>query len=577
MRKLMPRFFWQMAVVVLVLISGCRGLPDSGPAGPGQDVKAVNREPLGVLPLPPRIGAEPREIVAGFLGAGVDFTDGHAAARLFLAGSETQWNPSRQTIVYESSRALEITQSGKGNTRTVVVQVPVWGLLSSQGDLDLMPSGEVAQQRFTLARVDGEWRIQDFDGDKLGLWLNTNDFFNRAYTPVRLAFTAPGTSTLIPVLRWFPGNRNALPTTVAASLLDGPPGYLSGSVGSGIPPGTTLAVDAVPTSAGVATVDLSRTALRASPEQRQQVWHQVGATLRQLPTVGEVVLTVEGVPYQIDQANPSPVDSRVSFTDNPQVVGPPLVLHDGKVQWVERFSGRLVPEYLERYGSAPRELTLRSMAADQGAIVGVNSNGQRLVSSRDKWRQALITGKELCDPAVDRAGWVWTADREVEGRLQMIPTVGGRKPISLAPEWLLQRSVLALDVSREGTRVAVLSRDRRGVITLDIAGIVRNAAGQPVELGSSRTIARPLPAIKDVTWTGDDGLVVLADGSPNTVHYVEIGGRMSPLPAIPPAERIRAGSSQRELYLLTSQGKLLARDGNKWNDLGAASALAIPS
>ncbi|MGL5859042.1 MAG: LpqB family beta-propeller domain-containing protein [Angustibacter sp.] len=564
--------------VVLGGLCGCAGLPDSGPAGVGRVVGAVDPEPLGVSPRGPRPGAGPAEVVRGFLLAGTGFADDHAVARTFLAesssGASAQWVPTRRNVIHPN-RSPTLTSVGSGSQRVVTVRAPVWGVVDATGELTLSPPGTVEQRRFVVTREADTWRIDRLPTN-FGLWMAQYDF-QRTYTPIRLTFVAPRTRTLVPELRWFPGSRDSLATAVVRSVLIGPPGYLARAVVTGAPPNTTLDVDAVPTSERTAKVDLSSLALQASVEQRRQLWAQMSSSLRQLPTVSEVELTVGGAPYPIDRSTSTPEDPEAGFQVGTRVAGPPLVLHDGRLLRLEQGGGRLVPGAGDRYQPEPATRGLRSIGAGPGSLVGVDDTGRRLRALVGGRQVLLVRGQDLTEPVVDASGWAWVADRAVAGSLWTAPAAAGGPARSLVPVWLDRRRVVSLDVSRDGTRVAVVSQDRAGVRRLDVSGVVRSPEGRPEALGPPRTVGQSLPGIRDVAWADRGTLAVLAGIDEVRAYQVEVGGVVTVLPRVRGPVRIRAGGESRELFVIDDRGRVLMRVGNTWRWVGNGSSVTVPT
>lgn len=563
-------------------------MPDSGPAGAGRDVADAASEPLQAVPEGPRPNAQPAEVVGGFLHAGAGFEDDHAVARTFLTGAAaTGWRPGQRTLVYPDDKQLTVTASGSGSVRRVVAKAPVWGTVDDGGQLVLAPPGTTASATFEVRQVGSQWRLAQV-GTDFGLWMSRYEF-DRTYAAVRLAFVAGGTQLLVPDLRWYAGARAGLPTFLVRELLRGPPPTLRGAVTTGAPAGTTLGVEAVTTTAGVARVDLSSTALQATPEQRQQLWAQLSVTLRQLPTVSGINLTVAGAAFPVAGVDGSVgTGTDLGFSEDVQVGGPVLVLSGERLLQVDPGSGQLVARRSGRFAADLDVTGLRSVSAgpESDVLVGVDTAGRRLLQlAPSAPRQVLGRGLDLTSPVVDRAGWAWTADRAATDTVLVTPATTpavaqagpSQAAVRLDIAWLAGRRVQALDVSRDGSRVAVVSTGADSASRLDVAGVVRDAVARPVALAAPRGAAQSLTDLRDVSWADRTNLAVLA-GRPGAVrpYQVEVGGQVRALPPVADAAAVWAGDGLRAVYLTTSSGQVLVRSGPGWRALGAGSAVTIP-
>jgi hypothetical protein len=576
-----------LAVVLLPVLAACGGsMPDSGQAGAGREIGDVSADPLRVVPEGPAPGAEPAAVVSGFLRAGAGFDDDHAVARTFLtAEASSVWNPAQGTVIYPDDTSLSVVTRSHGPDREVVVTAPVWAVIDQLGQLVLARPGTTVSTSFELTRTDGQWRVGTLRPD-LGLWLPRYEF-ERAYTPLRLYFVATGTRVLVPDLRWFAGPRAGLATEMVRALLAGPAPYLRGAVTSGAPGMTTLGVDAVPTSDGTAQIDLSSSALAASPEQRQQLWAQLTASLRQLPTVSGISLTADGAAYPVAGLPEKGSGADLGYTEDVRVAGPVVVLSEGRLRQVDPGTGALAGAPAERFAGI-EVAGLRAVAAgsDEDLLLGIDSTGRRLLALRAEQPPApLYTGADLTNPVIDVQGWAWTADRARAGVLAAVASTSSTAAAAeedsgvqlLRPAWLAGRRVLALDVSRDGSRLAVVSAASDGPSRLEVAGIVRDGTGRPTGLAGPRSAARSLAGVRDVSWADRTNLAVLA-GQPGEVrpYQVEVGGLVDALPTVQDAVSISAGDGLRAVYVVTGSGRVLVRTGNGWRSLGAGTSVTIP-
>ncbi|WP_426562280.1 LpqB family beta-propeller domain-containing protein [Angustibacter sp. McL0619] len=578
-----------LALALVASLTACgSAMPDSGVAGAGRPIgEGSSREPLQIAPVGPRPDAGPAEIVGGFLKAGAGFDGDHAVARTFLDGeARAAWRPAQGTIVYPDDPSLTVVSHGSGVNREVVVSAPVYGTIDADGRFAPAKPGTTARTTFQVRRLGQVWRIETLSA-QFGLWMPRYEF-QRSYTPLRISFVATGTRQLVSDQRWFAGSRASLATAAVRALLAGPPAYLKDAVTTGFPTGTTLGVDAVPTSGGTAQIDLSTRALAASPDQRQQLWSQLFATLHQLPTVNDIEVTAGGGAFQVPGVGAGGSDADLGFRDNVQVAGPVLVLSGGRLKTLDA-AGALSPQISGRFAGRLDVSGLRSIAAGphDDAVVGVDGSGTRLLSiAAQSAPEELGRGGDLVPPVIDRSGWAWTADRAAAGRMLVAPATSSGAAASQSPDssvrmeprWLTGRTVIALDVARDGSRVAVVSAAADGSTRLDVAGVVRGDSGRPTSLAQPWQVGQSLASVSDVSWADRTTLVVLGGQSGQRQPYqVEVGGEVSALPKLPSAVGVMAGSGVSSVYLTLANGHVVVRAGSGWRDLGAATSVTIPS
>lgn len=579
-----PRRAWGVTgtlVLIALLLAGCGGMPESGQAGPGREVGEVVPELL-VAPAGPRPGAGPAEIVGGFLRAGAASDIDHAVARSFLTGPVVRsWSPSHDVVIFPDDSSLQVTVRGERSPVRVDVRTPVQATIDAQGRYTEAAPGTTAHAVFTVVQTADGWRVSVLDA-AFGSWLPRYEL-DRTYSALQVAFVATGTHNLVPDVRWFPGPRPGLATALIRQLLLGPPRYLARAVTTGFPPGTTLAVDAVPTTDGVAQVDLSSQALSATPTMRQMMWAQLASTLRRLPTVADLQLTAAGAPFKVPGVTGTSVYGDFGFRDDVRVTGEPVILTGDRLAWVDPVSGLLS-------GAGPRlpsgeGLRAVSVGAQATVVVGVDGAGRRALRLRPGSRTVLLTGTSWVRPVIDSTGALWEADTAQPGRLFVLGSAALHAPgptgaaVQLAPTWLARRTVRSVDVSRDGSRVVVVSTGADGVGRADVAGIVRRPDGEPAALAAPLEVARSLREVDDAVWADRTALVVLGRRPTDpvaTAYEVVVGGASSALPPVKGAVSVAAGDGLRAVYVVTSSGEVLGRSGVGWAKVGPGRSVSVP-
>ena len=89
------------------------------------------------------------------------------------------------------------------------------------------------------------------------------------------------------------------------ALLNGPSKWLKPAVSSAIPPNTSLSVDSVTITNGIAEVPLSDSVLALPDQQRSLLAAQIVYTLRQVGGVKGVLIKVNQQPYRVPGSDPN--------------------------------------------------------------------------------------------------------------------------------------------------------------------------------------------------------------------------------------------------------------------------------
>ncbi|KSW13742.1 LpqB family beta-propeller domain-containing protein [Cellulomonas sp. B6] len=535
-----PRGAVPSAVLVVGVLVGCAAIPTSGPVTEGDGVVS---EQAGVVVLAqgPQADADPVAIVEGFLLASdAEVTGDFGVTRQFLAADErTEWDPGAATVV---AARTKVEQTGEAQ---VTVSVDVSARLDADGRYAEAPADARETLRYELVQdARGDWRIAHAPD---GVVVSARRF-EQQFRATSLYFLSPDERMLVPEVRWF-RDRN-VPTAVVRALLAGPSPWLRDAVTTAVPAGTELKPEAVTLEqGGVAELTLEP-AQAVQDADRGLLLAQLEASLRALGiTTVHVQAGASGAPLEgraAELATPDPGELEML------VDGRTLVLVDGAPAPVEGVGPVLgtAPQAIARSGDG----SVRVALADASTLVTVPTGGAE--------QRTLLTGAGLAAPSVDRFGRVWTARASTPGRLDAVRLDG--TVTEVAAEWLLGRTVRAVRVSRDASRVAIVSDGTDGT-TLDVAGVVRDDDGAPVALGPALRVGAPLTPTGPVVWVDDVTLAVLSDGDAGAAPYlVTVAGRSTALPAVADAVALAADRGERTLYVVTADGELLRHQGGTW-------------
>lgn len=535
-----------LVTVLLVALTGCTGIPTSGPVVAGKPITAEVDTGVDFLPTGPSVGATPREILAGFIAAATGPKDKYAVARQFLSrGFAAQWNPNAGVLVHE--RVPTFAENPDGSIDLVV---PGVGQVDAGGRYDEFGTTVESRLPFTFVKEDGQWRISQAAN---GLVLQKQSFY-RLFSARPLYFYDPSFAYLVPDLRWFPARSDASTRTVSALLAGPSPVLASPVLVSAFPPEATLA-QSVSVKSGTAVVNLSVDGFSADPLTQQRMKLQLVTSLRS-SSISATQIILNGSELQVsDFATGAPVA-------NPRVAPSPLVGKNGQF-------GLLVGEEvtpLDPLAPAITTLQPRSVTVSTGqtqAVVGTASGSYRVQAGNAA--PALVDSRPgLVAPALDNQGYLWSVPATDPGALLAFDGKGTAVPV--AAGWANVDTVTAVAVSRDSARLLVLFTSK-GVPRLRVYGIQRDQAGVPLKLSSEAqdmTVESGVPVA--AAWVDDLTIATLSTSSDGTsaVTLQQIGGQSVSLGRPSGGVAIAGGNGQTGIRVLAPDGSLLAPRGNTW-------------
>jgi hypothetical protein len=554
-------------IVALALACGalvaCAGIPTSGPVREG-DSEVAQQQPFAPLLQGPTPDASPRAIVQGFLAASSGGSvSGFDVAREFLTDEAAMtWNPLAHVTIFDSRQVEQLYDDATG---THTYRVPVAAVVDADGVMIEASSDVQADVSFTVTRDEfGQNRISTLAD---GIVMSAADF-GRFFRPLKLYFASADAQIAIPEVRWF-ANNDQVATAVARELVAGPSPWLADAVVTGFPPGAALDIDAVVVDEGTALVSLA-TGSSGTSDQRALAQAQLDLTLRQLISVQSVTVTVGGVPLAGDQT------ATLGHADLPPdtaavIAGDRLGLFDGSDVLVTSIEAGLLPPrawgLALAYDSTTTafvvdgDVAVSTVLAQTPALELYDPSAPVPADAPLLEFETVLDGDDLIAPSFDRHGWVWSTERTSGGSI--VAALPGGDQLTFDAPWLAGRSVQAIAVSRDGTRLAVLSRATGTVQSLDVAAITREPSGAPLSIGQPLAMVPSLEPALDLTWSDATGLVTLFEDSGN-LEESEVGGWTRMEAVLPEARRITARNGVRTLLAIDAEGSLVARAGNSW-------------
>ncbi|HWL59940.1 MAG TPA: GerMN domain-containing protein [Microbacteriaceae bacterium] len=533
-----------------LLLTGCGGLPSSGPVHAGPALGEVDPDYV-VSPSGPAEGASPQEILGGFMLAVRAPQADYQIARQFLTEEfASQWKPDAGVAIRTGLAETQESAASTAEEPVLHYEYLMAASVDAEGRYrEQSPATErTAELRFV--QEHGQWRIAAApDGIILGTVA-----FTRAFTSVPLYFFDPTFRYLVPDVRWF-ASRASTPAIAVTALLAGPDAWLSRSLVSGFPAGTRVGPGGVVVSEGRAVVDLTSQASAADGQALDRIRQQLGATLG----TAEVEIRAAGVPLV-------PVPSGAPATIDPQPSGAVLVGTG------EDFGFGTASGIVQLNG-----LTQQIVEADAVAVTLARDGKSAAVLTLAGAVQYLAVGAAeatpidarpgLIAPALDQFGFVWTSDAGPGSRIEAFDRLG--QPVGVLVEGLPEdASIVSIAVSRDDTRLALATRSGLGSRVL-VYGIERQE-GVPVRLGPPVELPAPGGDLLGAAWVNDRSLVVSALGSAGEqVRVVPIGAPSSELGLLAGRAQVVGGRDGKAGIRALVDGAVMAAgaDGS-WNGTG---------
>lgn len=569
-------------LVVLLMVCGCTALPDQGPVREVERVDGnVPVEPPYFQPPGPAPGDSKEAIVRGFLTAMEANPVNIRAAREFLSdrAGET-WRPTQATLVYQ---ATALRAAGD----RVRVRLSGVSRLSAEGNW--LPSRQNSRDlTLRLVREQGEWRI---DTPPNALIVGAA-FFRSTFAMYPVWFYDNTGQILVPRLVHLPrGEQTA--TNLVRALLGGPDATMAQIASSAFPERTEIDLAVTVTRAGVADVPVSSNVLDLSGTELERAMVQLAWTLRAVPGISRVQLSVDGVPVpQADGRTGVDITEGLDLAPyGSKTSRIPVGVRAGRVVRVDEGEITATDGPLGRRGFALRTVAQTRDATD---VAAVSENGTRAwtaaLSGVDPPRR-LASGADFARPVIDRHDATWLLDRRPSGARVLLDHGDGVRTIQVPG--VSGTSATQIMVSPDGVRLAaVVTEGRRPRLVLanivrDRRGMVRRVvAPRSLSVADAATVTDVGPGV-DLGWLDDTTVAVLtaptaassrvtavpidgsAPGDTNRLDDLNVVGEqlvVSPLPDVP-------------VGILSRDGRLhVADSAGKWQEPGPEklTGLAYP-
>lgn len=575
-----------------VLLAGCASMPDSGDL---RDVESTPRQDtqVRVFAMPPAEGAQPWEIVQGFLEALTSDDPHYDTARKYLTpGAARRWRPEQSATVLADGPNIEPDgrPGGRENTGSRSYTLAGDSVATVDAQQAYAPADRPYSKKVRLA-LDAktkQWRISELPQ---GVVMGQSDF-QRNYKSVNKYYFASNTSVGAsgqPVAVADPVfvREGVDPMTqVVRSLIDGPTTRLSPVVRSSFPTGAALrkgTASLTPDDQNKLMVPLNGKASQVGRAQCAEMATQLLFTLRDMtPVVDTVELRGAGGERLCDLD-----EEHAEGTTWDAATKSPAYLYflDGKHRLV-RMPGHSsgtsaapvpVPGAL---GETVKELRSVAVSRDERTAAGVGIDGKSLyvasLTSGSPIGDPLVTSQgateadRLTTPSWDARGDLWVADRDPHRPRLLLLEQGRGEPVTVQTPQLPGR-IKDVRVAADGVRMALVV-EKDGKQSLLVGRIERDdrSAGHPVSVTELRSVTPELEAVTAISWAGDSRLVVAGQehGGVLQMRYVQIDGSTpdGPAPAALSGVRAITASEDDQLPLVaySEDGIVRLPSGAQW-------------
>jgi lipoprotein LpqB-like beta-propeller protein/sporulation and spore germination protein len=563
----------RLAIVVMLLASvlwtaGCVTVPTSGPIEVVEGQRPACQNCVNVEIAPPIPGDNPRQIVEGFLRAMSNYQPNYSVAKQFLSPMAAEkWSPEIGVSIYHRDSLAPTAQSA------VQLGAHIVGLMGK--DRTYTVHNEELTYSFKLSDESGQWRI---DNPPPGLWVNEVSF-KFFYQPYNLYFVGNGGRSLVPDPIYLPGLSN--PANVASALikalLNGPSAWLKPAVSNPVPTGTSLSVDSVTISDGIAEVPLNESIQALPDAQRSLLAAQIGFTLKQVIGVKGVVIKVNQQPYRVPGADPN--SQVISVDAIPRDLDPIPSVAGEQAYAVKKGIVEQVTPSTDSTASTPVAGPLGRLADPVDAVAASVSNTDLAVTT-NAWtslRRAAMTpqaarttlrteGTQLLRPQFTRYGEIWDLGNQGGRQRMWMFTADGSRHEVTSPAL---RNVTAFRISPDGTRMALVRSTANGS-ELGLVRIIRSE--QPTvegwrHLDLSRT-GTSISQLVDVAWFDSTELLVLSKKAGTSTLFrvaqdaslVTQKGETQNVDAV----EIAVSPQTQSVIIRGRAGRTWKDDGNQW-------------
>ncbi|WP_234317964.1 LpqB family beta-propeller domain-containing protein [Streptomyces rimosus] len=550
-----------------LLLAGCASMPDSG------DMQAVDQSPraeadsqVRVYGVPPQDGAQPTEIVSGFLDATTsDEVDFSTAVQYLAKSAKKTWQPFSATHVLQQRPAAEpVGQANREDPNGYTITLSGSQVATVDRNHAYTPEEKGYKQTIHLTKEDGQWRIDRLPN---GLVLGQSDF-QRIYRSVNKYYFADykseaqsakaGHNVLVADPVYLRQRIDPVTASVAA-LLEGPTNWLNQVTASAFPTGTTLKSSGLALDdSNALRVNLGKRASAAGPAQCRRMAAQLFFTVQDITRASKIsevelrderggrlcVLTQERANSEFAPRKHAGRTAQEYF-----------IAADQKV--VRMPDTTTEPQPVPGpFGSGKTPLASIAISRDEETAAGVSADGRSLYvvpleygTERGPALLHSTANNGFSAPSWDGLGDLWIADRSDKGSRLLRLRGGKETPDVVTVPGLGDRRIKSIKVASDGIRIAVLVEDK-GRTTLQLGRVERGGTAQhPVlSVEELRPVAPQLEDVVAASWAGGSRLVVVGrqSGGVQQMQYMETDGSASSAQTLPGVNGVKAVTASED-------------------------------
>jgi hypothetical protein len=343
-------------------------------------------------------------------------------------------------------------------------------------------------------------------------------------------------------------------------LLAGPGENLTGAVRSAFPVGTTLAINSVPVTNGLATVSLNETVLSAEPYLREVLSAQIVKTLSKIPEIRTVRINVGSQSLIVPN---TPIRQSTTlwekFSPDSNREADALAIQNGKIF---RINSESISAISDNYFNSGRWFAATANR-DENILAAVTEDRTRFVvqnSSSETPRRVLIEGQGFRIPHSDIFDAVWVTG------VNQISVIRNNRVINVSIDGIDKQNVIDVIPSPDGVRALLVINTGYGT-ELRIGTIVRD--DQSIKIIYARKLIRDGFSVTQATWLDSEFVLYLDNVSePANIYSVDTFSGFSTTLYSQIGSRNLASVIKKPTYLTLEDGSILERISGEWVSRG---------
>ncbi|MFZ9227918.1 MAG: GerMN domain-containing protein [Candidatus Nanopelagicales bacterium] len=544
-----------------LLISACGNIPTSSSVNIGPEFGSNDQNSIiRVIASRPQPGMSQEQIITGFLNASASSDNDFAIAREYLVPSKkNSWNPTKSIEVYEGQGQFEFI-----NENQIDFSAALHSQVNETSRIVFANPEDQLLKTFKLEKVDDQWRINiDFDG----LVISKTDL-DRSFSFYPLWFVDPTKTFLVPESVILPKAITANATRLMQLLLLGPSEQINNTVITAFPKGSSLSIDSVPITNGVASVSLNETVLKAASLERQLLASQIVKTLTRIPEVKSIQIKVGTQNLSILNA---PLNQTAStwdkFYSDSNYSNVAYFISENKL-WknnaeTKSLTGKTeIDSKLWSYGTSNRSENLYALVDETKTNLIINSYSP-------EFKETIFSSSNIGNPKIDVLDTIWvTLNNQVS-------VFSSDKKLNLIAQNFAIEDIAEIIPAPDASRVLLIIRSVYGT-ELRLANVIRNP--DTIVLTNIRKIMRDGFSITKAVWQDETNILYLDSGSqPVNVYSLDIStGASRNIYSINGVQDIASRSGQATM-LEINDGTILQRVTGEWKVISNSQSPNYPN